>query len=247
MAVIPASLRCWRSPASSPALSPLPAAGSTGAPTTMPPASLATSAALTPPGSAATTRASPPAAGSSQSAATSPLSPFLGWPGSGGRARPEMNSSDPSGRKRGLPSPSADRVSRRAGPPCGSIRQMLVRYFFLPALSACTAAASQVPSGASRSAATRGSATNPARSWKGVEGVAGPASALTVSPALSVDKPQFRPYPAISRQSLTARSRPPSPGGDPCGQLASVIMAAPTVAFVLSSIRMRPPVVRFLA
>ena len=31
-------------------------------------------------------------------------------------------------------------------------------------LSACTAAASQVPSGASRSAVTRGSATKPARS-----------------------------------------------------------------------------------
>ena len=31
------------------------------------------------------------------------------------------------------------------------------------------------------------------------------------------------------------------------GQLPSVIMAAPTVALVPSSIRMRPPVVRFLA
>ena len=156
MAVIPASLRSWRSLVSSAALSPLPAAGSTGAPTTIAPASLATSAAVTPPGSAATTRASPPTAGSSQSAATSPASGSFFAAGS---ARQEVNSSDPSGRKRGLPSPSADLVSRRAGPPAASILQMLVRYFFLSALRVCTAAASQVPSGASRSAATRGSAT----------------------------------------------------------------------------------------
>ena len=156
MAVIPASLRSWRSRASSAALSPLPAPGSTGAPTTIPPASLATSAAVTPPGSAATTRASPPAAGSSQSAATSLASGSFFAAGS---ARLEVNSSDPSGRKRGVPSPSADLVSRRAGPPCASILQMLVRYFFLSALRVCTAAASQDPSGASRSAVTRGSAT----------------------------------------------------------------------------------------
>jgi hypothetical protein len=111
---------------------------------------------VTPPGSAATTRASPPAAGRSQSAATSLASGSFFAAGS---ARLEVNSSDPSGRKRGLPSPSADLVSRRAGPPCASIRQMLVRYFFLSALRVCTAAASQDPSGASRSAVTRGSAT----------------------------------------------------------------------------------------
>ena len=163
MAVIPASLRSWRSRASSAALSPLPAPGSTGAPTTIPPASLATSAAVTPPGSAATTRASPPDAGSSQSAATSPRSPS-GLVAAAGSGRLEVNSSDPSGRKRGLPSPSADLVSRRAGPPCASILQMLVRYFFLSALRVCTAAASQVPSGASRSAVTRGSATKSPRS-----------------------------------------------------------------------------------
>ena len=90
----------------------------------------------------------------------SPSGPFL----AAGSGRLEVNSSDPSGRKRGLPSPSADLVSRRAGPPCASIRQMLVRYFFLSALSVCTAAASQVPSGASRSAVTRGSATKSPRS-----------------------------------------------------------------------------------
>ena len=157
MAVIPASLRSWRSRVSSAALSPLPAPGSTGAPTTIPPASLATSAAVTPPGSAATTRASPPAAGSSQSAATSPLASGSFF--AAGSARLEVNSSDPSGRKRGVPSPSADLVRRRAGPPCASILQMLVRYFFLSALRVCTAAASQDPSGASRSAVTRGSAT----------------------------------------------------------------------------------------
>jgi F0F1-type ATP synthase membrane subunit c/vacuolar-type H+-ATPase subunit K len=55
------------------------------------------------------------------------------------------------------------------------IRQMLVRYFFLAALSVGTAAARQVPAGASRSAVTRGSARKPARSWKGPVG----ASALT--------------------------------------------------------------------
>ena len=181
MAVMPASLRSWRSRASSSALLPLPAAGSTGELSTIPPASLATSAAVTPPGRAATTRASPPAAGSSHSAATSspepapPSGPVFFRPGSG---RLEVNSSDPSGRKRGLPSPSADRVSRRAGPPWVSIRQMLVRYFFLSALSVCTAAASQVPSGASRSAATRGIATKSLRSWKGVE------PALTLAPGL---------------------------------------------------------------
>lgn len=162
MAVIPASSRSWRSRASSAALSPFPAAGSTGAPTTIAPASLATSAAVTPPGSAATTRASPPAAGNSQSAATSPESGSFFAPAGSGRL--EVNSSDPSGRKRGLPSPSADLVGRRAGPPCASILQMLVRYFFLSALRVCTAAASQVPSGVSRSAVTRGTATKSPRS-----------------------------------------------------------------------------------
>jgi hypothetical protein len=95
----------------------------------------------------------------------------------------EVNSSDPSGRKRGLPSPSADRVSRRPGPPCASIRQMLVRYFFWSALSVCTAAASQVPSGASRSAVIRGIATKFLRSWNGFV-VPSPSavSAVTVAP-----------------------------------------------------------------
>src|SRR5271165_1244015 len=223
MAVIPASLRSWRSRASSSAVLSFPALlargdtlppgdtpdpegpeppamGSTGDLTTIPPASLATSTAVTPPGRAATTRASPPAAGSSHSAATSsesPLGPVLFRPGSG---RLEVNSSDPSGRKRGLASPSADRVSRRAGPPWVSIRQMLVRYFLASALSVCTAAASQVPSGASRSVATRGIATKSLRSWNGVE------PALTSSSRSNVDMQQFGSYPHRARAPSAAQS-----------------------------------------
>ena len=167
----PASLRSLRSPASSASLTPAPlgltpfglapfglAEGSTGALTTMPPASRATSAPDMPPGSAATTPASPPPADSSHSEAASAASSLAGsW-------RLEVNSSEPSGRNRGLPSPSADLVSRRAGPPATSIRQMLVRYFFLSGLRVCTVAASQVPSGASRSAPVRGMATKSVRS-----------------------------------------------------------------------------------
>jgi hypothetical protein len=47
--------------------------------------------------------------------------------------------------------------------------------------------------------------------------------------------------PAYNRVAATATR----PGRKP--QWASVIAAAPTVALVASSIRMRPPVVRFLA
>ena len=65
----------------------------------------------------------------------------------------------PSGRNRGFPSPLADLVSLRGGPPAVSIRQMLVMYFFLSGLSDWTVAASQVPSGASRNPVTRGIAT----------------------------------------------------------------------------------------
>src|SRR6516165_11026319 len=214
MAVTPASLRSLRNRVSSPTVFPSaaasgppggPDAGSTGEVSTTVPASLAASAAATPPGSAATTLASPPPGGSSHSAATSaggPSFPDLSAPGSG---RPDVNSRDPSGRNRGLASPSADRVSRRGGPPSVSIRQMLVRYFFRSALSVCTAAASQLPSGDSRSAVTRGIATKAARSWNGVV-VRLPSagdSALTVTPHY-VDKPQFGPYPsqcAVSRSS----------------------------------------------
>ena len=152
----------------------------------MAPASLATSAPATPPGGPAATLASPPADGSSQSELTSAPGSgrALSAPGSG---RLEVNSSDPSGRKRGLPSPSADLVSRRAGPPRVSIRQMLVRYFLASGLSVCTVAASQLPSGDSRSAPTRGIATNSPRSRSGVDGfVARPpsagVSALTIAP-----------------------------------------------------------------
>ena len=122
----------------------------------MAPVSLATSAALTPPGGAAMILASPPPGGSSHSAAASPSLLGALAPGSG---RLEVNNSDPSGRNRGLASPSADRVSLRDGPPWVSIRQMLVRYVFRSGLSVCTAAASQLPSGASRNAPIRGIAT----------------------------------------------------------------------------------------
>lgn len=70
-----------------------------------------------------------------------------------------MNSSEPSGRNSGLDSPSADRVSRTGAPPPGSIRQMLLLNFFPSWLRAWTAAASQLPSGDSRSAVSRGIAT----------------------------------------------------------------------------------------
>jgi hypothetical protein len=130
----------------------------------MVPAWLATSAAAIPPGSLAIGLASPSPAGSSHSEAPSEVVPScraLSAPGSG---RFEVNSSDPSGRKRGLASPSADRVSRRAWPPCGSIRHTLVRYFLPSALRVWIAAASQLPSGDSRSAPIRGIATKSPRS-----------------------------------------------------------------------------------
>ncbi len=73
-----------------------------------------------------------------------------------------MNRSDPSGRNRGLVSPSGERVSR-TGPPAlagaAGIRQMLVTYVFRSGARVWTAAASQPPSGDSRSVVTRGMAT----------------------------------------------------------------------------------------
>ena len=100
--------------------------------------------------------ASPPWAGSRHSAGFSALSSPSAASGS---ARLETNSSVPSGRNRGLPSPSADRVSRAGRPPAASIRQMLVTYFFLSGLSDWTVAASQLPSGDSRRPVIRGMAT----------------------------------------------------------------------------------------
>ena len=188
MALTPASLRSLRSRASSTAVFPAssppsrPEAGSTGELTTTVPLAAATSAAATPPGSVATTRASPPPGGSSHSFAPSAAAPSGLLPGSGRR---EVNSSEPSGRNRGLASPSADLVSRRGGAPWVSIRQMLVRYFLPSALSVCTAAASQLPSGASRSAATRGMARKSVRSPTAVAAVrpSSPVPALTGPPA----------------------------------------------------------------
>ena len=150
----------------------------------MAPLSLATSAAATPPGSAVTTLASPPAAGSSHSELTFPPEEARRAAPAPGSGRFEVKSSDPSGRKRGLPSPSADLVSRRDGPPWGSMRQMLVRYFFRSALSVCTVAASQLPSGDNRRPVIRGTAAKSVRSANGLvflppsEGV----SALTGTP-----------------------------------------------------------------
>ena len=127
------------------------------------------STALTPPGRSATWTASPPAAGSRHKAAWPPaaaVAPCGPSAPSGSLAcrpgRLEMNRSDPSGRNRGFVSPSGDRVSR-TGPPSlaavAGIRQMLVTYVFRSGASVWTAAASQLPSGDSRSAVTRGIAT----------------------------------------------------------------------------------------
>ncbi len=179
-----------------------PAAGSTGELSTMVPAPRAASAAVTPPGRAAMTLASPPPGGSSHRAAVSADTPSWLAPGSG---RLDVNSSDPSGRNRGLASPSADRVSRRAGPPPGSTRHRLVRYFFPSALSVCTAAASQSPSGDNRRAVTRGIAANSVRSWNGVV-VLSPsaaASALTVAP-VQRRQPAIRTIP-LPRYPLPGR------------------------------------------
>jgi hypothetical protein len=52
--------------------------------------------------------------------------------------------------------------------PLASTRQMLVTYFFRSELRICTLPASQLPSGDSRSAVTRGMATYSRRSWKEV-------------------------------------------------------------------------------
>jgi hypothetical protein len=58
---------------------------------------------------------------------------------------------------------------------------------------------------------------------------------------VKVNKPHFGPYSVAGM--ITHANRAVTVHD----QLASVIMAAPTVALVVSSIRMRPPVVRFLA
>ncbi len=181
----PASLRaCRRRRSSSAPLAP----GRVGEAKTTNLLPRAVATALTPPGGAAIRRASPPPAGSNHSAGlswpTSPSGPPARAPGARravtGSGRLETNSTEPSGRNSGPPSPSALRVSRtgppgagaaRAGGPPGpgspsartaspgtAIRQMLVTYFgSLPTV--CTAAASQDPSGDNRSAVTRGIAT----------------------------------------------------------------------------------------
>ena len=112
------------------------APGSTGQVNAASGAAAAVASRLMPPGGAVSWHASPPSAGSSHSArfpaaasawaapgwslpgwpVTGELAP-PGWP-SGGAGRADRNSSEPSGRKAGLSSPSADLVSRaaRTGP-----------------------------------------------------------------------------------------------------------------------------------
>src|SRR5260370_40215690 len=77
-----------------------------------------------------------------------------------------MNSSEPSGRKTGLASPSTDLVSRCAGPSAVSIRQMLLMYFFLPEDSVAIVAASPLASGDSSNDVALGKARNSPRSLK---------------------------------------------------------------------------------
>ncbi len=121
---------------------------------TIVPASAATRVAPMPPARDAITRASPPAAGSSQSSVVSSSSSAVG----SGRA--EVNSSEPSGRKTGLPSPFALRVSRRAGSlPSGSTSHSEVTKRVRFGSSVCTAVTSRVPSGDRLSPAPRGSST----------------------------------------------------------------------------------------
>src|SRR5258708_15975321 len=139
----------------------------------MVPVSRAVAMPVTPAGGAAIGRAAPQHAGSSHSAGLPwPMSSFPSGPLGGGLGRLEANSSEPSARNSGAPSPSALRVSRAGGPlrpavlfglalctPATGIRQILVTYFFGSPPTVCTAAASQDPSGDSRSAVTRGIAT----------------------------------------------------------------------------------------
>ncbi len=173
------------------------APGSTGQVNAASGAAAAVASRLMPPGGPVSWHASPPPAGSSQSARfpavpsarAAPGSLVAGWPlpgwplagapppggPSGGAGRADRNSSEPSGRKAGLSSPSADRVSRAARPPnptyvglAGSpgwagpgpagIRQILGLKVRPSALSADTLAASQLPSGDSRNPVSRGSA-----------------------------------------------------------------------------------------
>src|SRR5258708_7921801 len=119
IAVPPASLRAFRRLRSSSAPS---APGSPGAAKTTVPVPRPVATPVTPPGGAAILRASPPPAGSSHSAGLSwPTSSSASGPGPGPR-RLETNSSEPSRRNSGAPSPPAPRVSR-AGQP---VRPLLV-------------------------------------------------------------------------------------------------------------------------
>ena len=126
----------------------------------------AVATASTPPGGAAIRRASPPAAGSSHRAG---LSTGAGPPPrpAGAAGRRAANTSEPSGRNRGLPSPSAPRVSR-TGARSGAVssRQMLVTYLRGSPAAVWTPAASQLPSGDSRSEVSRGIDANALTSVK---------------------------------------------------------------------------------
>ena len=112
------------------------------------------------PGAQADPPADPPAA----PAGPAPAGPAPAW----ATGRFAANSSEPSGRNRGLPSPSAPRVSRTGACPGSptSTRQMLVTYLSGSPAAVWTPAASQLPSGDSRSEVSRGIEANALMSVK---------------------------------------------------------------------------------
>ena len=111
-----------------------------------------------PAGGSATRRASPPPAGSSHRRATSPSGLGVGRRPRG-RARAEVNSSDPSGRKAALASPGAERVSRRgAASPAGSSSHRALRTSCRRGPAVATEVTRRAPSGERARPATRGRA-----------------------------------------------------------------------------------------
>src|SRR5699024_359909 len=99
-------------------------------------------------GRVATQRASPPSAGSTHRAASG-----LSSGSASGSGRPVPKSTDPSGRKPALPSPSVERVSRRgarppSGPGAASISHRALRKLLPSGAELLTGATRRVPSGA---------------------------------------------------------------------------------------------------
>ena len=139
------------------------------------------------------------------------------WPAPGS-GRLEVNSSDPSGRNRGLASPSADRVSRRGGPPPGSIRHRLVRYFFRSGAQRLhrrrqPAPVRRQPQG--RHPRYRDEVRQVVERGRGPAALGRRFSAHSYSP--DVDKPQFGPYP--SRSASSHRQLAGANGASPTGDL----------------------------